>query len=76
MIRGMAMANDVVEMERHTAVIFHQEPKPSSDDWKRGLDAAHTFWTANTAIDPKTGARLEYKDLKIGPDSEEWIGGA
>jgi hypothetical protein len=32
--------------------------------------AAHS---ANSVIDPVTGASLEYKDLKAGPDSAEWI---
>jgi hypothetical protein len=31
---------------------------------------AHAFFTANTVVDPVTGAALEYRHLKLGPDSE------
>ena len=30
---------------------------------------ARAFWTANTVVESETGALLEYKDLKIRPDS-------
>ena len=36
---------------------------------------AHAFWTANTVVDPDTGASLEYKDLKLGEDSQQWLQG-
>ena len=34
---------------------------------------AHAFWTANAVIDPNTGASLEYRHLRLGPDGEQWI---
>ena len=34
---------------------------------------AHAFWTANSVIDPTTGASLEYAQLKLGADGVEWI---
>jgi hypothetical protein len=37
---------------------------------------AHAFWTANTVVEPHTGAALEYRHLKLGPDGEKWIQGA
>jgi hypothetical protein len=38
---------------------------------------AHAHWgTANSVIDPDTGACLEYRHLKLGPDAKLWIQGA
>ena len=33
---------------------------------------AHVFWTANTVVYPDTGVSLEYKDLKLSEDSQQW----
>ena len=33
----------------------------------------HAFWTANAVIDPITGASLEYRHLRVGPDGEQWM---
>lgn len=32
---------------------------------------AHAFSTTNSVVDPITGASLEYKDLKLGPQAKE-----
>lgn len=35
----------------------------------------HAFWTANSVVDPDTGAALEYFDLKLGSQGKQWIAG-
>ena len=34
------------------------------------------FFTANSVIDPETGAALEYRHLRVGPNAKEWLQGA
>ena len=34
------------------------------------------FFTANAVVDPETGAALEYRHLRVGPDAKEWLQGA
>jgi hypothetical protein len=36
----------------------------------------HTYWTANTVVDPATGLALDYAQLKLGPVAHQWIQGA
>jgi hypothetical protein len=43
----------------------------------RGSLPAQAFWhTANSVIDPITGASLEYKQLKVGKTGAKWLQGA
>jgi hypothetical protein len=53
------------------------EPPPSSSPAKqRSIISAHAYWTANSVIDEATGASLEYAQLKLGADGEDWIAAA
>ena len=35
--------------------------------------SAHAFWTTNSVVEPITGVSFEYKDLKLEPQTKEWI---
>ena len=34
---------------------------------------SQAIWTANAVIDPNTGASLEYRHLRLGPDGDQWV---
>jgi hypothetical protein len=54
---------------------IEQQP-PSSPAKQRPILPAHAYWTANSVIDEATGALLEYAQLKLGADGEDWIAAA
>jgi hypothetical protein len=62
-----------INVPSHTANLFTPEQTQSTaplSSEERAKLPGHAFWTANTVVNPNTGAALEYQHLKLGPDGE------